>query len=214
MTDAPAALLVVAADARPSAATERLCAFLELVAARTREDERHVLLLRGGPEIHRLHRLADLTVLEWYDRRDAISDLARGARANLSRRLVGRGLDAVGEADLRRHLRELRATRTVILGWEALERAVLPGERGRRSRPSRASLLVDLVGSVPEGPTRDQLVRSRLERTSLVHVDEASAHVVARSGASEVRSRHFADTDAADASLLAFAVGAAGHGAR
>lgn len=143
------AVLVVGADATPSAAADRLLEVLGWLREHRPEVELHVVLLRGGPRIHRFHALAPTTVVDWYDRRD---DLRRGAavlRGPRRQRALATLIDRWAVATRPRRLPRPAVDVVLVDGWEALG----AGPLGAPSSVPRVALLADgaAARAVPPG---------------------------------------------------------------
>lgn len=65
----------------------------------------HVVLLRGGPLLHRYRRLAPTTVLNWFERSDDLQPLARVSRHPGRHRWLSARLEEVATRRVRRSLR-------------------------------------------------------------------------------------------------------------
>lgn len=124
-------LVIVSEDAEPSGLTRHVLELVGWLRSHRPEVAVQVVLLRGGPLVHRLHALAPTTVIAWDDpRRDN-----RGAtyllRSRRGRRLLDLLVDRAGGAILRRRLPQLRAEVTYLNGLAAVEAA--PALQGARS---------------------------------------------------------------------------------
>ena len=151
-------VLVLGDDAGSSEVTLRLADVLERIRRLHPDVELHVMLLRGGPQIHRFHALAPTTVVDWYDRRDDLQGATSLVRGKRRRRWLGSLLDRYASATLARKLPLVDADVVLLSGREAPEIGPL-GADGRVPRV----LLVPDGDTAAEGDALAELVWSALD---------------------------------------------------
>lgn len=173
-------MVVIGSDARPGPRSAHLLALLTRALDEQPTIERHVILLRGGSEIHRFHELAPTTVVEWFDRTDDNREMAKVVRNPLGRRLMAHSIGWVSAAALPQRLPDLPGATTLICGWEALAHAPLPARTprdllGSRGRPR--DMVIDLLGE-PTPSSIPLTARLRLRLAGTVVTDETLAAVL------------------------------------
>jgi hypothetical protein len=114
-------VLVLGDDAGPSDTAHRLVDVLERIPRLHPEVELHVMLLRGGPQIHRFHELAPTTVVEWYDRRADLRGAAAAVRGRRRRGWLANLIDRYASETLHRKLPRVDADVVLVSGREASE---------------------------------------------------------------------------------------------
>lgn len=152
------AVLVLGDDAGSSDAAHRLADVLERIHRLHPEVELHVILLRGGPQIHRFHALAPTTVVDWYDRRDDLQGATALVRGRRRRRWLGSLVDRYASATLHRKLPLVAADVVLLSGREAPE----VGPLGADTSVPRVLLVPD-GDTAAEGDALAELVWSALE---------------------------------------------------
>lgn len=168
---------IVGVDAGTSSSADRLLALLGWIRREHAEVEVHVLLLRGGPRIHRFHELAPTTVVDWYDRRTDLQGGAVVLRGERRQRWLAALIDRYASATLARKLPRLAVDVVLVSGWEAAEAGPLGADPG-----------VPLVVLLADGETRAERpagvpvpaggrrrARRALRRAEAVLVDPAGA---------------------------------------
>jgi hypothetical protein len=121
--------MVLGDDAGASSAAHRLLDVLERIHRLHPEVELHVMLLRGGPQIHRFHELAPTTVVEWYDRRADLRGASAAVRGTRRRRWLATLLDRYASATLPRKLPRVDADVVLVSGREVVEAGPLGAGR-------------------------------------------------------------------------------------
>lgn len=155
-------VVVVGVDAGPSGAADRLLGLLDWVRGHHPEVDLHVLLLRGGSQIHRFHALAPTTVADWYDRRADLRGATAVVRGARRKRVLEVLIDRWASATLGRRLPLLGADVVLVSGWEALA----AGPLGAGPQAPRVALLsaAEAGGRGPTGVTVPGGGRGRARR--------------------------------------------------
>lgn len=162
-------LVIVSEDAEPSGLTHHLLDLVGWVRAHRPEVAVHVVLLRGGPLVHRLHALAPTTVVAWDDPRSGNQAAVHLLRSRPGRRVLALLVDRAGGAILRRRLPQMRADVTYLNGLAAVEAS--PALQG----PGSVALV--RLPDVTEARVRrlPERARRRLGRTGPVFVASSGA---------------------------------------
>lgn len=181
-------VLVVGLDADPTGGGGPLLDLLDRVRADHPRVELHVMLLHGGPLVHRFHQLGATTVADWYDRQ---YDRRRGAAIVANRRRQQRLahlIDRLASATLARRLPRVAADVVLVSGWEALAAGPLGAHR---SVPRVVLLPTGMTPPKPDGGPAEDDGRRRagcaLRRAAVIVVGtrEARAEVAAAGGDAE-----------------------------